>query len=66
MKDMQQPIVPDSQRWHHKPKGKKGPCPICGATQPRLKAQHRRTEEGRYEKIFKVSFGGDSSIEYIK
>jgi hypothetical protein len=57
----------DPTKWHLKPAGVKGPCPICGCPARALKSKHRAVidENGNqtWEKIFKVGFGQDTSIE---
>lgn len=67
----------DQFEWHRKPAGSNGaPCPVCGCTTPRLKAEHRalRASElatvspGRngnatlWVKFVKVGFGGDYTV----
>lgn len=52
--------------WHVKPVGKKG-CPICQCPHIRAGVRHRmRMEDGKWEKIIKVCFGTDTSIEEVK
>ena len=54
-------------KWHKKPVGKKV-CPFCSCVNVRAGVRHRRIVEGnvvRYEKIIKVCFGTDTSIEPI-
>jgi hypothetical protein len=45
--------------YHHKPRGHKGPCPICGCPAKGLRARHRLRDDGRWEKLIMVCFGGD-------
>lgn len=64
--------TPNPFAWHRKPIGFNGsPCPICGATADRLRAEHRalpfpENVIGGYVKRVKVCFGLDSMTEVIK
>ena len=52
--------------WHTKQTGDPI-CYTCGCDTIRAGVRHRRTVHGEgYEKIIKVCFGTDSSIEVIK
>ena len=54
-------------QWHVKPVGNKA-CPLCGCNNVRSGVRHRQREGEvvQYEKIIKVCFGTDTSIEVIK
>ena len=54
-------------QWHVKPVGNKA-CPLCGCPNVRAGVRHRQVEGevAQYEKIIKVCFGTDTSIEVIK
>lgn len=52
----------DCYRWHKKPVGSTV-CPTCACKTVRANVRHRRTIEGKFEKIIKVCFGTDTSIE---
>lgn len=59
-------------QWHRKPAGWSGaPCPICGCTTKRLRAEHRAVAfgEGRpgpWIKRVSACFGLDFSVETLR
>ena len=62
-------VIPDiAKQWHTKPKGQTV-CDTCQCDNVRAGVRHRIKEDAHgywYEKLIKVCFGTDTSIEVIQ